>query len=235
MSHLTGQERAKYVQAMFGRIAHRYDLLNRLMTFGQDIRWRKEAIGKLNLKPGSVVLDAGSGTGDIAFEIAKRYPNTLVIASDFTAEMVMVGKDRPAGKSVAWVIADAQHLPFGKEIFDGVICGFLLRNVPDVDQALNEQHRVLTPGGHTASLDTSPPPKNFLRPFLDFHLHYIIPLLGKMIAGDSEAYTYLPDSTEKFLTAEDLARRFEQAGFDEIGFVRRMLNTIGIHWGKKIN
>lgn len=233
MSHLTGQERAEYVQAMFGRIAHRYDLLNRLMTFGQDIRWRKEAIRKLGLRPGAVVLDAGSGTGDIAFKIAKQYPDALVVASDFTAEMVLVGKDRRRGETVAWVIADAQDLPFDKETFNGVISGFLLRNVPDVNQALTEQYRVLVSGGWAASLDTSPPPKNILRPFLQFHLHYIIPFLGRLIAGDSEAYTYLPDSTENFLTAEDLGGRFEQAGFGGVGFVRRMFKTIGIHWGGK--
>jgi demethylmenaquinone methyltransferase/2-methoxy-6-polyprenyl-1,4-benzoquinol methylase len=233
MSHLTGNERARYVQAMFGRIAHRYDLLNRLMTFGQDASWRKEAIKQLKLKPGAVVADLGSGTGDIAFEIIRRHPDSFVVASDFTAEMVWVGRRRPDGHKVAWVIADAQHLPFAPGVFSGVISGYLLRNVQDVDQALTEQYRVLAPSGHIASLDTTPPKENLLRPFLEFHMHRVIPLLGRLVAGDAEAYTYLPSSTEKFFSAENLAARFVKSGFSNVGFVRRMFGTMGIHWGEK--
>ena len=233
MTHLQGKDRAVYVQRMFRRIAHRYDLLNRLMTIGQDVRWRKELIGHLGLNSGSVVLDLGAGTGDIALEISRRHPTAMVVASDFTAEMVLVGRQRPGGARVSWVIADAMHLPFASECADAVVSGFLLRNVPDVPHSLQEQQRTLKPGGRVGSLDTTPPSQNWLRPFLEFHLHTVIPLLGKLVAGDAEAYTYLPDSTEKFLTAEDLATRFEKAGFQLVGYVRRMLGTIGIHWGTK--
>jgi demethylmenaquinone methyltransferase / 2-methoxy-6-polyprenyl-1,4-benzoquinol methylase len=233
MSNLTGNERATYVQSMFGRIAHRYDLLNRLMTLGQDNKWRREAIIHLEIDTKDVVVDLGTGTGDIAFEISEKYPENFVVASDFTAKMILVGKERKQGDSVAWVIADAQKLPFASSSVAAVVSGFLLRNVPDVDVALSEQHRILTLNGRVVSLDTSPPRKNILRPFLMFHLHIIIPLMGKIIAGDAEAYTYLPSSTEKFLTAEKLQERFEKAGFNHVSFVRRMLGTVGIHWGKK--
>jgi len=221
------------VQAMFGRIAHRYDLLNRLMTLGQDIRWRKEVIRHLEVKPGDIVLDLGSGTGDIAYDIARRVPHSVVVACDFTEEMLRVGKKRENGNSLNWVIADAQNLPFASECSQAIVSGFLLRNVPDVDRTLQEHRRVLVPGGRAASLDTSPPRKNILKPFLDFHFKVVIPILGKLVAGDGEAYTYLPDSTAKFLTAEVLAQRFIAAGFKQVGFVRRMLGTIGIHWGTK--
>ncbi|MBI3158976.1 MAG: ubiquinone/menaquinone biosynthesis methyltransferase [Chloroflexi bacterium] len=233
MSHLTGAERARYVQKMFGRIARRYDLLNRLMTVGQDVRWRKEAIARLELPARAAVADLGAGTGDIAFEIARRYPDAFVVSSDFTPEMVWVGKARRWGDSVHWLIADAQNLPFKPGVFDGVISGFLMRNVPDVDRALTEQRRALKPGGRVASLDTTPPRQNWYRPLLEFHLHRVIPLLGRLVAGDAEAYTYLPSSTEKFLTAERLAEQFSQAGFEAVGFVRRMFGTVGIHWGRK--
>jgi len=233
MSHLTGNERARYVRDMFGRIAGRYDLLNRVMTFGQDRHWRLEAIRHLALPDNSRVLDAGSGTGDIAFELKQQHPDALVVASDFTLEMVLVGKAREGGDQVAWVIADAQCLPFAAGVFDGAISGFLLRNVPDVPQTLREQQRVLKAGVRVASVDTTPPCRNLLRPFIEFHLHTVIPLLGKLIAGDAEAYTYLPGSTERFLPAEVLAKRFESAGFTQVGFVRRMLGTVGIHWGRK--
>jgi demethylmenaquinone methyltransferase/2-methoxy-6-polyprenyl-1,4-benzoquinol methylase len=233
MSHLTEDKRASYVQAMFGRIAGRYDLLNRLMTFGRDHSWRLEAIRRLALPLKARVLDVGSGTGDIAFELALRHPDALVVASDFTIEMVQVGRARPFGEKVAWVIADAQRLPFAADCFDGVISGFLLRNVPDVPQTLREQLRVLKSGGRAASVDTTPPRDNLLRPFIEFHLHTVIPLLGKLVAGDAEAYRYLPSSTEGFLPAEVLAERFRQAGFRQVGFVRRMFGTVGIHWGRK--
>jgi demethylmenaquinone methyltransferase/2-methoxy-6-polyprenyl-1,4-benzoquinol methylase len=233
MSNLTGSERAKYVQSMFGRIAHRYDLLNRLMTFGQDVGWRKVAVDRLEVQDGETVLDLGAGTGDLAFEVARRHPGAFVVASDFTAEMVLVGKRRPEGGQVAWVIADAMHLPFASECAGAVVSGYLLRNVPDVAQTLQEQQRVLKPGGRAASLDTTPPRKNLLRPFLEFYLHRVIPILGRLVAGDAEAYTYLPSSTEQFLTAENLADRFERAGFGGVDFVRKMFGTMAIHWGRK--
>ena len=131
------------------------------------------------------------------------------------------------------MIADAQRLPFPPGTFDATVSGFLMRNVPDVDVALGEQRRVLKAGGRVVSLDTTPPRRNLLLPFLEFHLHYVVPLLGRIVAGDPEAYTYLPDSTEQFLTAEKLAERMTAAGFRAVGFVRRMFGTVAIHWGRK--
>lgn len=233
MTHLKGKQRAAYVQQMFGRIARRYDLLNRLMTLGQDVRWRRELIRKMEVGAGNVVLDLGAGTGDLALEIRARYPQARVVASDFTFEMVQVGKSRPGAAGVDWVIADAMNLPFASQCADVVVSGFLLRNVPDVGQALAEQQRALKFGGRVGSLDTTPPGDNWLKPFLQFHLHVVIPFLGRLVAGDAEAYTYLPDSTEQFLSAEKLASALESAGFSAVGFARRMLGTVGIHWGRK--
>jgi demethylmenaquinone methyltransferase/2-methoxy-6-polyprenyl-1,4-benzoquinol methylase len=233
MTDLSGTERAQYVQRMFGRIAPRYDLLNRLMTLGQDIRWRRETVRHLEIEPGNLILDSGTGTGDLAFEVLRQHPAAGVVASDFTAEMVALGQQRPGGDRISWVIADAQRLPFASGSFDGTVSGFLMRNVPDVDVALGEQQRVLKAGGRVVSLDTTPPRRNLLQPFIKFHLHYIVPLLGRIIAGDPEAYTYLPDSTEQFLTAEKLSECMTAAGFRAVGFVRRMFGTVAIHWGRK--
>ena len=233
MSDLSGNDRYSYVQNTFTRIAGRYDLLNRLMTLGQDKNWRHVTIQKLEPQALKCVLDIGSGTGDFAIELKVDWPQLTVIAADFTAEMIRVGKKRYKKNDVNWVIADAQHLPFKKEAFDGVISGYLFRNVPDINLALSEQNRVLTSPGKFAALDTTPPAKNLLLPFIKIHLHFIIPLLGKIFTGDSEAYQYLPDSTENFLPADKLAGKIREHGFKSVNFVKKMFGTMAIHWGEK--
>jgi demethylmenaquinone methyltransferase/2-methoxy-6-polyprenyl-1,4-benzoquinol methylase len=231
MSELTGEARARYVRRMFGRIAPRYDRLNRWMTFGLDRSWRAELVRRLDLAATPRVIDLGAGTGDLAFEVRKRRPGARVVALDFTPEMMELGRRRPGGEAVHWVVADAARLPFSSRTFDGAVSGFLLRNVPDIDRVLSEERRVLRPGASVASLDTTPPPRTWLRPVITFHLHTIIPLLGRILAGDSEAYTYLPQSTERFVDAGSLAQRMTAAGFRNVAFVRRMLGTIALHWG----
>ena len=233
MSHLTGFERTRYVRKMFAGIAGRYDRLNRLMSAGQDLRWRREALDALSVQPGKKYLDAGAGTGDIALAASRRVPGVFVVACDLTPEMVAVGRKRPGGGAVRWVVADAQQLPFAGEVFDGVISAYLLRNVADLDQTLSEQKRILLHGGRFVSLDTTPPAKNLLRPLIIFYLRRIIPLLGSLFAGNSEAYTYLPESTEEFLNAEKLAEKLASAGFDTPSFVRRMAGTMAIHNAQK--
>jgi demethylmenaquinone methyltransferase/2-methoxy-6-polyprenyl-1,4-benzoquinol methylase len=233
MTQLSGADRARFVQEMFGRIAGRYDLMNRLMTGGQDVRWRRLVIELARLPAGGRLLDLGTGTGDLAFEALRRDPALLPVGGDFTLAMMRVGRRRPQGAQVRWAGIDALHLPFEAGRFDAVTSGYLMRNVVDVRRAWAEQYRVLKPGGRVVSLDTTPPPQNWLRPFINFHLHVVIPTLGRLIAGASDAYTYLPDSTENFLPAERLAERMAEAGFREVGFRRLMLGTMAVHWGTK--
>jgi demethylmenaquinone methyltransferase / 2-methoxy-6-polyprenyl-1,4-benzoquinol methylase len=230
MTHLTGKERGEYVQQMFTRIAHRYDLMNRLITAGQDIEWRKAVIRQARLEPNSRLLDLGSGTGDLAREAIAQQPGVEVVAADFTLEMMRVG-DRNG--SLPWSAADALNLPFGDETFDAIVSGFLMRNVGDVQQALKEQYRTLKPGGRVVILDTTKPKPNLLSPFIWLHMHFLIPLLGRILSGFGEAYNYLPDSTEGFLTAEELTARMAAVSFKRINFERLMFGTIAIHWGEK--
>ena len=235
MTHLTGSARATYVQSMFARIAGRYDLMNRLMTLGQDVGWRKQVIDRARLPRSGLLLDLGAGTGDLAFEALTRDPALYALGGDFTVEMMRVGRTRPNGMRVKWAGIDALHLPFPDATFDAVVSGYLMRNVIDVRRAWSEQYRVLKPGGRVVCLDTTPPPRtrSVLRPFIHFHLHVIIPALGQLIAGASDAYTYLPDSTENFLPAETLAARLIEVGFQQVGFTRLMFGTMAIHWGQK--
>ena len=219
---------------MFGRIAGRYDLLNRLMTVGQDRRWREELIRRIALQPGERLLDLGCGTGDLALEALHRCPAARVVGADFASPMLAIARRRtPAGRA-DWILADALHLPFAKSTFDVVVSGFLLRNVSDVDAALAEQRRLLNPNrGRMAALDTTPPSEGPLRPLLEFHLGRVIPWLGRWIGRDAEAYNYLPGSTRRFLTADVLADRMRRLGFRRVGYVRRMFGTIALHWGSR--
>jgi demethylmenaquinone methyltransferase/2-methoxy-6-polyprenyl-1,4-benzoquinol methylase len=228
-----GYKTSDEVQAMFGRIAPRYDLMNRLMTFGQDLRWRRFLVTQLGLTPQAKVLDIASGTGDIAFEARQRFPSATVIASDFALPMMQVGKQREMGARVAWSGADALNLPFPDASFDAVMSGYLFRNVPDLERALAEQWRILKPGGRMATLDTSPPPNNLLKPFILLHLKYIIPTLGQLISPDADAYAYLPASTLRFKTPQDLADLISAAGFVDVQYQTFMFGTMAVHWAVK--
>ena len=230
MTKLNGSERVRYLQTMFTRIAHRYDFMNRLMTGGQDVKWRKEVIRLAQIKSSSALLDLGTGTGDLAREALKRNPKAHIAAADFTLEMMRAG--RRAGDP-PYSAADALNLPFRAGTFDAVVSGFLMRNVTDVKRALQEQQRTLKPGGRIVILDTTRPKKNLLTPFIWIHMHIIIPLLGRLISGTGDAYQYLPDSTEGFLYAEELAERMTAAGFKNVQFKRLMFGVIAIHWGER--
>jgi len=221
------------IQKTFTDIARRYDRMNRIMTFGQDVRWRQELIEGLDLQPGEWLLDLGTGTGDLAFEVFRQEPGCHPVAVDFTVEMMHLGRGRECGDRLPWTAADALHLPFPDESFDVVLSGFLLRNVRDLDQALQEQRRVLKPHGRLAALDTSRPAQNGLAPFINLYLNLIIPWLGKEIAGNPQAYQYLSASTQAFLTVEELSERLKKAGFQVARFKRCMFGMIGLHWAYK--
>ena len=230
MSQLTGDERANYVHHVFSRIAKRYNLMNRLMTAGQDVRWRREAIRRLGLSPGMRLLDLGAGTGDLGREALRQQPGIRLVAADFNLEMMFAGQ---ASGPLPWLNADAQRLPFSDQAFEAVVSGFLMRNVGSLAAALTEQYRILKPGGRIVILETTRPRAGIFTPFVKFHMHFIIPWIGGVISGDREAYRYLPASSESFLAAEELAEQMAAAGFRQVSFHRRMFGTIAIHWGLK--
>jgi demethylmenaquinone methyltransferase / 2-methoxy-6-polyprenyl-1,4-benzoquinol methylase len=227
-----GRVTGDYVRSIFTRIAPRYDLMNRLMTGGQDHRWRKEVIRRACLPPQALLLDLGAGTGDLACEALRQHPDCRPLASDFTLAMMRIGQKRLHAPR-DWAAADALHLPFNPNSFDAVVSGFLLRNVVNLPQALHEQNRVLKPGGWWVSLDTTRPRPNLLSPFIHFHMHRIIPFLGWLLTRQRDAYTYLPESSEKFLRAEELAAHLAAAGFRQVSFHRLNFGTVAIHWGQK--
>lgn len=230
MRKTSSTQKELFIQELFTRIAQRYVLMNHLMTAGQDIRWRRIAVRQARLSPGAAVLDLGAGTGDLAREALRQVPSAYVIGADFTLEMMRVGQ---RFGSLPYIAADALHLPFAEETFDAILSGFLMRNVSNLSRALEEQWRVLKPGGRIVILDTTRPARNLLWPLIWLHMHLVIPLLGALVTGSGDAYRYLSESTGHFLTAEELAQRMEQVGFRQVGFRRLMFGVIAIHWGSK--
>ena len=228
---LEGPERATYIREMFGQISDRYDLMNRFMALGQDRAWRRQAVSAAALPPGGLLLDAGSGTGDIALEALRRDSTLRVMAVDFSTQMMQMGRRRPGGQRIFWCHTDALELPFPDATFDAVTSGYLVRNVIDVRRALKEQIRVVKPGGRVVCLETSPAQRNAFRPFVLFHLKFVIPLLGTLIARNRAAYMYLPKSTQAFMTPEQLAGIMESIGLKDVSYHRFMLGTMIVHVG----
>ena len=233
MSKLPESKQPALVQEMFGRIAPRYDLMNRLMTGWQDQRWRKFTIQKTRLPAEGRLLDIGTGTGDLAREARRQHPGLQLTAADFTLPMMKVGQRNHPDIRLDWTAGDSLHLPFAANTFDAVISGFMLRNLHDLPRGLAEQLRILKPGGRFVALDTTQPPQNLLSPVISFYLHTIIPWLGRMVTGQAEAYRYLPATTANFLRAEKLTAYLAAVGFKKIMYRRFMFGMIAVHWGEK--
>jgi demethylmenaquinone methyltransferase / 2-methoxy-6-polyprenyl-1,4-benzoquinol methylase len=200
------------------------------MTGWQDARWRKRVIHIASLPPGARLLDIGTGTGDLARLAGQNYPGLKIAAADLTLAMMIVGKRKG---DLPFLASDAIRLPFKDDTFEAVVSGYLIRNVGDRGEALREQFRVLKKGGTVVILDTTRPVRSIFSPLVWIHLHLIIPFLGWLIAGEKEAYRYLPESTEQFLTAEELVNLMVAAGFSDIHFERFMLGSMAIHWALK--
>jgi demethylmenaquinone methyltransferase/2-methoxy-6-polyprenyl-1,4-benzoquinol methylase len=183
------------------------------------------------LPQGGRLLDLASGTGDIALEALASEREATVVAADFSLGMMRVGRARPGGARVLWCAADALALPFADGTFDAVTSGYLLRNVADRVGAFREQARVVRPGGRVVCLDTSPPPPSPLRPLVRLYLRRIIPLLGRLVAGDRAAYAYLSASTEGFKTPAELAAIMREAGLADVRHRSFMGGTIAVHVG----
>lgn len=233
MTALNKNQNGSHIRRMFGEIAGKYDLINRLMTFNQDRIWRQCVVRAAGMPANGTLLDAGAGTGAIALD-ALAGDNTLhVVAADFTVEMMSIGRKKQNGRLVAWTAADALALPFGDACFDAVTSGYLIRNVIDPLRAFREQARVVKPGGRVVCLETSPPPDSPSKPMLLFFLNRLIPLLGQLVSGNRPAYTYLPQTTQHFHPPEKVAAIMRSAGLTNIRYQQFMFGTIAVHVGIK--
>jgi demethylmenaquinone methyltransferase/2-methoxy-6-polyprenyl-1,4-benzoquinol methylase len=220
-----GKDWSKELSIMFSSISARYDLLNRLITFGQDRAWRRRVVERAALPLGGRLLDIGTGTGGIAWEALRRDPSLLVIAADCTIQMMVVGRQRAGADKIYWCSADAPQLPFPSAVFDAVVSGYLIRNVENAVQAFEEQMRVTKTGGRVVCLDTSPPSQKAARPVVVFYLRFVMPLLGQLIARNRGAYEYLSSSTQAFMRPDELASAMRNAGLVDVQHERFMAGT----------
>ncbi|MFZ1060997.1 MAG: bifunctional demethylmenaquinone methyltransferase/2-methoxy-6-polyprenyl-1,4-benzoquinol methylase UbiE [Candidatus Rokuibacteriota bacterium] len=230
-----GEEKARYVQEMFTRIARRYDLMNSLMTGGRHQAWRRVAARMAEPQPGSLALDVATGTGDLALALLTETQARHVIGLDFSDGMLRVGREKlrrkdPAGR-VSLVVGDALSLPFPDKTFACVTSAFLLRNLADLAQGLAEMRRVTHPGGKVVALEITQPTLPGWSHLFGWYFHRFVPRLGALVSGNREAYTYLPRSVERFLPPAELSRLMEKLGLRDVAYRRLGLGTVTIHCG----
>ena len=217
---------------MFDRIAGRYDLMNTVMSAGMHHRWRNRAVELARVRPGGSALDVCCGTGDLALALAERVgPEGRVVGLDFSAPMLDLARSKPqAGAPVTWVQGNALELPFDDGEFDAATVGFGARNVVDLERGIAEMARVVRPGGRVVVLEITTPRRPPLKWFYAVWFDRIVPLLGTL-AGDRDAYTYLPSSVRRFPPAEALAELMHDAGLGEVRYVVLAGGIIAIHAG----
>ncbi|MGH7736786.1 MAG: bifunctional demethylmenaquinone methyltransferase/2-methoxy-6-polyprenyl-1,4-benzoquinol methylase UbiE [Candidatus Tyrphobacter sp.] len=225
-----------YVREMFARIAPRYDVANRVLTAGFDELWRRRAIALLAPPRGGSVLDLCCGTGDLVFHLLRGDPTLSVTGADFCAPMLERARARARRLrrgAPQFVQADVAALPFANDSFDGATMGFSLRNVVDIEEVLREILRVLRPGARFVNLDVGKPRNALWRRCFGLYFYGVVPVLGGIVGGSRQAYSYLPSSLTHHPDAPALAAHFERAGFAAVRYVGLAGGAIAIHVGTK--
>lgn len=215
---------------MFDRIADRYDLLNRVLSFGRDVSWRRRAVALAGIGPGERALDVGAGTGDLALALAEAGPSGRVVALDIAEKMLVRARAR-AKSPIGLVAGSAEALPFPDGMFSCVTAGFAVRNFGDLARGLVEMRRVLRPGGRAVVLELALPPNRALRGLHLFYLHRLSPLVAAALGSSTEAYRYLPASIEAFPDPEQVATVMRDSGFAGVRYERLTFGVATIHVG----
>ncbi|MBA3889491.1 MAG: ubiquinone/menaquinone biosynthesis methyltransferase [Gemmatimonadaceae bacterium] len=231
-----GDEKRGYVQSIFSQIAPRYDLLNHLLSFNIDKRWRRRALRRLGWEraPAGVYLDVCAGTLDVGATLV-RTPGFAgsVIGADFAEPMLRAGAGKASPLRLAPVTADALQLPLADDSVDGAIVAFGIRNVADLDAGLREVRRVLKPGARFVILEFTTPRSRIIRAGYHLYFHRVLPFVGGVISGHRTAYAYLPKSVANFPEEAALARRMTEAGYREVVFDTLTFGIAAVHAGTK--
>jgi len=226
------------IQAMFDRIAGRYDILNRIISFRLDNRWRNKAIEEVLKSNDPFILDLGAGTGDLTFTAAKKIKGSgQIVGLDFSLEMLKLARSKQNkmknGAKTSFIQGSATFSPFKDRVFDGVMTAFVLRNVSDLSLFFTQAFRVLESGGRFVSLDMFPPGKSWFSTLYSLYFYRLVPWIGGLLAHDRGAYRYLAESVENFQPPERITALLQEAGFKEVR-IRKFLNgAVCMHVAEK--
>jgi len=231
------QEASRWVRAMFGRIAPRYDLANHVLSLNLDRMWRAQTVRRVRHileRPEARMLDLCCGTGDLLLALQAQAARP-VMGSDFCHPMLTAARDKISRRKRACPLfeADALRLPLADGALDLITVAFGFRNLADYESGLAEMHRVLKPSGVAAILEFSQPGNTMFGRLYGFYSRNVLPLIGAALSGSPEAYAYLPESIEKFPSAEDLAARMRAAGFRSVELLRMTGGTVALHLATK--
>src|SRR5262245_11392004 len=226
--------RDRAVQSMFDRIAGRYDLLNRVISFRLDSRWRDQAIRTMLAGENPLIVDLGTGTGDLAFNTAKMAKGKArIVGLDVSRQMICLAQAKraksPYGPSTAFIQGSAMVMPLRGGIFDGAMTGFVLRNVSDLQLFFAEAHRVRKPGGRFVSLEMFPPSAGWFSPLYAIYFYRMMPWIGGLLSSDRKAYQYLSTSVRHFHRPETVAKLIEDAGFEDVRIRKFLSGAVCIH------
>jgi demethylmenaquinone methyltransferase/2-methoxy-6-polyprenyl-1,4-benzoquinol methylase len=228
---MSGTLEETQVRAMFDRIAGLYDRMNTVMTAGLHHQWRRRAADLAGLEPGGRALDVATGTGDLAIELASRVgPTGEVIAVDFSERMLELGQVKAAGLPIRFEVANALDLPYADDEFDAATVGFGARNFSDLSRGLQEMTRVVRPGGTVVVLEITTPTRPPLSTFFELWFDRAVPALGR-VAGDPDAYSYLPSSVRRFPLPDQLAGALWQSGLTDVRYLLTAGGIIAMHAG----
>jgi ubiquinone/menaquinone biosynthesis methyltransferase len=230
----TPQAKRQYARSLFAIIADRYDLITALLSYGQDARWKKKLVMLANVQQGERALDLASGTGDIAFGVAARGAQTIGL--DITHRMMQLAqakiREAPARHSLGggrFITGDMTSLPFTNASFDLVTTGYGLRNVPDLDAAIDEIARVLRPGGRLLSLDFNRPEHYLVRTAYLSYLTVVGSTLGWILHRDPDTYRYIPASIRRYPGARGVAEKLAARGFDRVTVIPLFFGLMSLH------
>lgn len=225
------EDKASYIQGNFTAIADKYDLHNTLLSYNRDKYWRKFTVSKTGVKGGEKVLDVATGTGKLALELAKAVGERgEVIGIDFCQKMLDKVKKK---ENVELILATSEGLPFPEDTFDCATIGFALRNVVDMEKTIQEMMRVIKPGGKAVCLEFSHPRNWLFKRIYRFYIFAILPIVGGLISGRRDVYTYLPRSIEAFLQPEELMQIMEGVGLKDVHYYHLTMGIVAVHIGTK--
>ncbi|MGD0013070.1 MAG: bifunctional demethylmenaquinone methyltransferase/2-methoxy-6-polyprenyl-1,4-benzoquinol methylase UbiE [Bryobacteraceae bacterium] len=233
------EDAARWVRAMFARVARRYDLLNHLLSFNLDRHWRARAVRRLRpvlARPGARVADLCCGTGDLMLALAAAARGGRVYGSDFCHPMLAEAARKAARKRapIGLIEADALALPLAAGSLDLLTMAFGFRNLASYAQGLSEMRRVLKPGGVAAILEFSAPRNRVFAAIYAFYSGRVLPAAGGAVSGDAEAYRYLPESVRKFPAPDELAEMMRAAGFTQVRYERMTGGIVALHTGTAV-